>query len=232
MFSATFPDEIQRLAGQFLNDYVMVAIGIVGGACEDVEQIVLEVKKFQKRNQLLKIFDEEDPSGTLVFVETKYMADFLATFMSESKHPTTSIHGDRMQRQREEALADFKANRMKILIGTSVAARGLDIKNVRHVINFDLPKQIDDYVHRIGRTGRVGNKGKATSFYDPEQDYGLAPDLIKILKDAKQEVPEFLGTGGEGSGGGGFGNQFGARDVRRGDSRQDPPAAQEPEDEW
>lgn len=91
-----------------------------------------------------------------------------ATLMSESSHPTTSIHGDRLQSQREQALRDFKDNKMKILIATSVAARGLDIPNVRHVINYDLPKEIDDYVHRIGRTGRVGNKGKSTSFYDEE----------------------------------------------------------------
>lgn len=229
MFSATFPDEIQRLAGQFLNDYILAAIGIVGSASSDVTQVVLEVKKFQKRNQLRTIV-EEDSEGTLVFVETKQMTDFLATFLSESKQPTTSIHGDRTQSQREEALRDFKSGKMNILVATSVAARGLDIKNVRHVINFDLPKSIDDYVHRIGRTGRVGNKGKATSFYDPEFDASLASDLIKILTDANQEVPEFLGSGGGGGGGGG-GSQFGARDVRR-NANNSAPAVQEPEEEW
>lgn len=104
---------------------------------------------------------------TLVFVETKRNADFLATFLSNEGLPTTSIHGDRLQREREEALADFKSGRMSILVATAVAARGLDIKGVAHVVNYDLPKGIDEYVHRIGRTGRVGNVGKATSFYDP-----------------------------------------------------------------
>lgn len=141
-------------AGNFLNDYIFVTIGIIGGACTDVQQVILDVKKYEKRDKLIKILDESDPTGTIVFVETKRDADFLASFLSETTHPTTSIHGDREQRQREEALADFKCGRMKILIATSVAARGLDIKNVNHVINYNLPKQIDDYVHRIGRTGK------------------------------------------------------------------------------
>lgn len=156
MFSATFPKEIQVAAGRFLNDYIFLAIGVVGGACTDVQQEILSVKKYDKRNKLLEILNRsEDPTGTMVFVETKRDADFLASFLSETTHPTTSIHGDREQRQREEALADFKSGKMKILIATSVAARGLDIKNVRHVINYNLPKGIDDYVHRIGRTGKL-----------------------------------------------------------------------------
>lgn len=170
MFSATFPDEIQALASKFLNpNYIFVSVGVIGGACSDVTQNIFEVTKYTKRDKLMEILNTEDPSGTIVFVETKRQADFLASFLSESEHPTTSIHGDRIQRQREEALDDFKCNKMKVLIATSVAARGLDIKNVRHVINYDMPKDIDEYVHRIGRTGRLGNEGKATSFFDPEQ---------------------------------------------------------------
>lgn len=167
MFSATFPEEIQSAAGKFLNNYVFVTVGIVGGACSDVEQIFLEVKKFDKRKTLNQILDKEDPSGTIVFVETKRDADFLASFLSETTHPTTSIHGDREQRQREEALADFKSKRMKVLIATSVAARGLDIKNVAHVINYNLPKSIDEYVHRIGRTGNY----LLTKFLCEHSDY-------------------------------------------------------------
>lgn len=125
MFSATFPEEIQRLAGKYLHEYIFLTIGIVGGACQDVEQKVYAVGKFEKRNKLMELLNAEDPIGTMVFVETKRTADFLASFLSESEHPTTSIHGDRTQRQREEALADFKAGRMKVIIATSVAARGL-----------------------------------------------------------------------------------------------------------
>lgn len=125
MFSATFPEEIQRLAGKYLREYLFVTIGIVGGACSDVDQVIHECSRFEKRNKLMEILNAEDPKGTMVFVETKRNADFLASFLSESKQKSTSIHGDRLQRQREEALGDFKRGTMKILIATSVAARGL-----------------------------------------------------------------------------------------------------------
>ncbi|XP_058818928.1 ATP-dependent RNA helicase vasa-like [Topomyia yanbarensis] len=235
MFSATFPGEIQELAGQFLNNYIFVAVGIVGGASADVEQTVYNVTKFQKRKKLHEILEMADPKGTLVFVETKRTADYLASLLSETTFPTTSIHGDRLQREREDALRDFKSGAMYILIATSVAARGLDIKNVLHVINYDLPKSIDDYVHRIGRTGRVGNKGRATSFYDPENDSPIAPGLVKILTQAGQEVPDFLqGISGNGSFGGA--SQFGGRDIRARNtegSRVDAiPNQLEPEESW
>lgn len=153
-------------------------------------------------------------------METKRGADFLASLLSETEFPTTSIHGDRLQRQREEALADFKSGKMKVLIATSVAARGLDIKNVNHVVNYDMPTSIDEYVHRIGRTGRVGNNGRATSFFDPENDTAIAGELVKILDGAGQEVPEFLQNYSSGCGGGGGdysgGSRFGGRDVRKG----------------
>ncbi|KAH8283533.1 hypothetical protein KR018_005038, partial [Drosophila ironensis] len=193
MFSATFPEEIQRLAGEFLKDYVFVTVGVVGGACSDVKQTVYEVNKFNKRVKLMVSSSQRFSSdGVIVFVETKRGADFLASFLSETEFPTTSIHGDRLQSQRETALRDFKTGRMKVLIATSVAARGLDIKNVKHVINFDMPSSIADYVHRIGRTGRVGNNGKATSFFDPDTDNPIAVDLINTLEGSGQEVPSFL----------------------------------------
>lgn len=125
MFSATFPNEIQRLAGKYLHEYIFITIGVVGGASSDVQQNVFQVSKFEKRKKLMEILNADDPRGTMVFVETKRTADFLASFLSESEHPTTSIHGDRKQQQREEALSDFKKGKMKVLIATSVAARGL-----------------------------------------------------------------------------------------------------------
>ena len=161
---------------------------------------------------------QENAEGTIVFVETKRGADFLASLLSETDIPTTSIHGDRLQRQREMALADFKSGKMKVLIATSVAARGLDIKNVNHVVNYDMPTSIDEYVHRIGRTGRVGNNGRATSFFDPDGDAGIATDLVNILEGAGQQVPDFLKnySSGGGGGGSGYGSRFGGRDVRKG----------------
>jgi len=216
MFSATFPDTVQHMALDFLQDYLFLTIGIVGGASKDVTQTVFEVEKFSKREKLLELLKEVGTEKTLVFVETKRNADFLASALSSEGFPTTSIHGDRLQRERETALSDFKNGTCPVLVATAVAARGLDIKGVAHVVNYDMPKDIDEYVHRIGRTGRVGNTGKATTFFDPGNDSGVAGDLTKILSDAGQEVPDFLGSDMSGgdftSGGGGFGGS----DIRKG----------------
>ncbi|XP_027851173.2 ATP-dependent RNA helicase vasa-like [Aphis gossypii] len=199
MFSATFASEIQHMATTYLKpDYIFVAVGEIGGACKDVVQTVMEVTKFKKKNTLLdEIKKMENCQGTIVFVERKKVADYTAAYLSELDYPTTSIHGAREQPEREQALRDFKTNKMKILVATAVAARGLDIKGVNYVVNFDLPKTIDEYVHRIGRTGRLGNAGKAISFFDPECDGLLAPELIRILKQADQEVPSFLNDASE-----------------------------------
>merc|ERR1712228_698641 len=192
MFSATFPDDIQQAAQEFLNDYLFLTVGLVGGACSDVEQTFYEVAKFDKREKLEELMQDanRDPKErTLVFVQTKRNADFLATYLSGEGLPTTSIHGDRLQREREEALYDFRVGTMPILVATAVAARGLDIPGVAHVINYDMPEDVDEYVHRIGRTGRVGNTGKASSFYDGDEDSGVAGDIVKILADGGQTVP-------------------------------------------
>lgn len=133
MFSATFPTEIQQLAGRMLTRYVFIAVGIVGGACTDVDQTVLPVRFVEKRHRLVQLLEQDDRDGadgqggggTMVFVATRRQADFLANYLSEILVMTTSIHGDRYQEQREQALNDFKAGRMRVLICTSVAARGL-----------------------------------------------------------------------------------------------------------
>ncbi|XP_058165082.1 probable ATP-dependent RNA helicase DDX4 isoform X2 [Dasypus novemcinctus] len=193
MFSATFPEEIQRLAGEFLkSSYLFVAVGQVGGACRDVQQTILQVGQYSKREKLVEILQNIGDERTMVFVETKKKADFIATFLCQEKISTTSIHGDREQREREQALGDFRCGKCPVLVATSVAARGLDIENVQHVINFDLPSTIDEYVHRIGRTGRCGNTGRAISFFDPDSDSHLAQPLVKVLSDAQQDVPAWL----------------------------------------
>lgn len=232
MFSATFPEDVQKLAAEFLSDkYLFLAIGMVGCANTDVEQTFIEVEKFGKRDKLKEILQDAGTDRTLVFVETKKNADFIAAYLSTEGFPTTSIHGARLQREREEALADFKRGKMPVLVATAVAARGLDIKDVKHVINYDMPQAIDDYVHRIGRTGRVGNKGKATSFFDPSTDGGLAADLVKILAQSETVVPDFLANAsGGGGGGGGFSGSsgFGGKDFRKDQGGGgDKPAADE-----
>ncbi|XP_061474096.1 probable ATP-dependent RNA helicase DDX4 isoform X2 [Rhineura floridana] len=228
MFSATFPEEIQRLAGEFLKaEYLFVVVGQVGGACSDVQQTILQVNQYDKREKLVEILNGTGDKRTMVFVETKKKADFIATFLCQENIATTSIHGDREQREREEALYCFRSGKCPVLVATSVAARGLDIENVQHVINFDLPSMIDEYVHRIGRTGRCGNIGKATSFFDPHSDSAIAQPLVKILADAQQEVPAWLEEIACSAGGMSFSNSRGSmfasvdsRKVYRGKENQ------------
>lgn len=218
MFSATFPEEIQRAAANFLNNYLFLQIGKLGSACSDVKQLILPVTQYDKREKLVSILnDVEKVEKTLIFVDKKQAADFLATYLSQSEFMATSVHGDRQQSQREEAVNDFKRGKMPILVATAVAARGLDIPHVSHVINYDLPKTIDEYVHRIGRTGRVGNVGKATSFYDDKVDRNLAADLIQTLSAVEQDVPAWLEEEGRKSypsGGGYRGGGRNHRDIR------------------
>ncbi|XP_017666789.1 PREDICTED: probable ATP-dependent RNA helicase DDX4 isoform X3 [Lepidothrix coronata] len=193
MFSATFPEEVQRLAGEFLKtDFLFVVVGHVGGACSDVQQNILQVSQYLKRDKLMEILRSTGNERTMVFVDTKKKADFIACFLCQENIPATSIHGDREQREREIALQDFRSGKCPVLVATSVAARGLDIESVQNVINFDLPSTIEEYVHRIGRTGRCGNTGKAVCFFDNDSDGHLAQSLIKVLSDAQQEVPLWL----------------------------------------
>ncbi|KAK1143134.1 DEAD-box ATP-dependent RNA helicase [Aspergillus melleus] len=224
MFSATFPRDIQMLARDFLKDYVFLSVGRVGSTSENITQKVEYVEDHDKRSVLLDILHTHGTSGlTLIFVETKRMADSLSDFLLNQRFPATAIHGDRTQRERERALEMFRSGRCPILVATAVAARGLDIPNVTHVINYDLPTDIDDYVHRIGRTGRAGNTGIATAFFN-RGNRGVVRDLIDLLKEAHQEVPSFLesiaregsGYGGRGGRGGGRGRGANAtRDMRR-----------------
>ncbi|XP_041858553.1 DEAD-box helicase 3 X-linked a isoform X2 [Melanotaenia boesemani] len=192
MFSATFPKEIQILARDFLEDYIFLAVGRVGSTSENITQKVVWVEETDKRSFLLDLLNATGKDSlTLVFVETKKGADALEDFLYREGYACTSIHGDRSQRDREEALHQFRSGRCPILVATAVAARGLDICNVKHVINFDLPSDIEEYVHRIGRTGRVGNLGLATSFFN-DKNSNITKDLLDILVEAKQEVPSWL----------------------------------------
>ncbi|GES77142.1 DEAD/DEAH box RNA helicase [Rhizophagus clarus] len=194
MFSATFPNPIRKLAADFLaENFFFLKVGRVGGTTSDITQKIMYVEDQNKRNSLVELLLKQPPSRTLIFVETKRGADSLDDFLYNQNFPTTSIHGDRNQREREDALIAFKTGKSPILIATAVAARGLDIKNVMHVINYDLCNEIDEYVHRIGRTARVGNKGLATTFYN-EKNSDIAPNLVKILLECGQEVPNFLQT--------------------------------------
>lgn len=220
MFSATFPKEIQRLASDFLNEYIFLAVGRVGSTTDFIQQRVEYCPEVQKRDVVLNLLNTI--SGlTLIFVETKRGADQLEAFLISQQYPATSIHGDRTQPEREDALRSFRSGMTPIMVATDVAARGLDIPNVTHVINFDLPNDIDDYVHRIGRTGRAGNSGLATALIN-EKNRNIVRDLTELLSEAGQEVPPFLSEmSRQVSSGGGQrrrnngGNRFGGRDYRK-----------------
>lgn len=223
MFSATFPKEIQMLARDFLDEYIFLAVGRVGSTSENITQKVVWVEELDKRSFLLDLLNATGKDSlTLVFVETKKGADALENFLFQEGYACTSIHGDRSQKDREEALHQFRSGKRPILVATAVAARGLDISNVKHVINFDLPSDIEEYVHRIGRTGRVGNLGLATSFFN-ERNLNITKDLLDLLVEAKQEVPSWLENMAyehhyKGSSRGRskrFSGGFGARDYRQ-----------------
>uniref|UniRef100_A0A6V7QQA6 RNA helicase n=1 Tax=Ananas comosus var. bracteatus TaxID=296719 RepID=A0A6V7QQA6_ANACO len=228
LFSATFPLEMQRLAADFLSNYVFLAVGRVGSSSALICQRVDYISDVEKGNHLRDLLYEQrarrvdnKQALTLVFVETKRGADFLEHWLSVNGLPATSIHGDKTQRERELALKSFKSGATPIMVATDIAARGLDIPHVAHVINFDLPKDIDNYVHRIGRTGRAGKSGLATAFFT-DSNQPLAKALAELMREAKQEVPDWLLQFADMSSYGrsrsrrpNSGGRFGGRDYRR-----------------
>ncbi|KAF5750641.1 DEAD-box ATP-dependent RNA helicase 11-like [Tripterygium wilfordii] len=227
LFSATFPKEIQRLASDFLSKYIFLAVGRVGSSTDLIVQRVEFVHESDKRSHLMDLLHAQKENGshgkqflTLVFVETKKGADSLEQWLCMNGFPATTIHGDRTQQEREMALRSFKSGRTPILVATDVAARGLDIPHVAHVVNFDLPNDIDDYVHRIGRTGRAGKSGLATAFFN-DSNLSLARPLADLMQEANQEVPEWLTRYASRASYGGGKNRrsgagrFGGRDFRR-----------------
>ncbi|CAO4362388.1 unnamed protein product [Caenorhabditis nigoni] len=217
MFSATFPDSVQEAAREFLRqDYSMITIDKIGAANKCVVQEFEQCDMSSKKDKLLELLGIDVDNytteknadvytkKTIVFVSRRVLADTLASILSSAQVPAITIHGAREQRERSEALRHFRNGNKPVLIATAVAERGLDIKGVDHVINYDMPDNIDDYIHRIGRTGRVGNAGRATSFI--EDGCSLIPDLLKVLADAEQNVPEWMLEAGGGSyGASGFG---------------------------
>lgn len=152
MYSATFPRAIRKLARDFLKpEYLFLKVGRVGGTTNLITQKVYWVEEEEKRERLKKLLLSQPPSRTLIFVETKRGADSLDQYLYDQSFPTTSIHGDRTQMEREDALIAFKNGTCPILVATAVAARGLDIRSVMHVVNYDMTNDLDEYIHRIGR---------------------------------------------------------------------------------
>lgn len=162
-FSATLDKQVETVMQQFVRDFVRIYVK-VGETAQSVTQEVLEVNATAKIDKLAEILQSSQVEKAIVFVRTKWGADKLAKTLHQHGLHVGAIHGDKRQNQRMRIMTDFKAGRMKALIATDVAARGLDIANLSHVINYDLPNTSDDYVHRIGRVGRAHNQGVAISF--------------------------------------------------------------------
>jgi ATP-dependent RNA helicase DDX3X len=194
MFSATFAGAMQKMAADFLADYLFITVGRVGACSETISQTLFYAEDGKGKTRALeKIYrDCAPPVGqlTVIFVETKRRADEIEVDLWNAGIRCCAIHGDRDQRQREIALDAFKSGENPVLVATDVAARGLDISNVGLVINYDMPNQMDDYVHRIGRTGRAGKRGVAIGFVNNRCRY--CNELADLLRQAKQEVPDWL----------------------------------------
>ncbi len=168
-FSATMPKEISTLAGQMLKNPVHVAVTPVATTVERVEQKVIFVETSRKRQVLADILRSSKMTRTLVFTRTKHGADRVTQHLEAAGQPAAAIHGDKSQPQRERALQMFKQGRIGVLVATDIAARGIDVDGVTHVVNFDLPNVPEAYVHRIGRTARAGHTGVAISFCDSSE---------------------------------------------------------------
>ena len=175
LFSATYSDEIKRLTDKLLHNPAMIEVARRNTAAEKVDQVVHPVGLKAKRVLLTQLIKEGDWRKVLVFTRTKHGANRLVTFLGKSAIEAAAIHGNKSQTARTRALADFKAGKIKILVATDIAARGLDIDKLPHVVNFDLPNVAEDYIHRIGRTGRAGCSGNAVSLVSADEQKLLRP---------------------------------------------------------
>jgi ATP-dependent RNA helicase DeaD len=169
LFSATMPLEIRRLADQYLYDPVTVRVKTATLTVETVEQFALEVRPREKADTLVEVLAAERPEQAIVFVRTKIRTEQLYRTLRDRGMNVKALHGDMTQGARDGVMISFKDGRLPLLVATDVAARGLDISGVSHVINYDIPTSPDVYIHRIGRTGRVGRSGRAITFFEPQQ---------------------------------------------------------------
>jgi ATP-dependent RNA helicase RhlE len=187
LFSATFSDEIKKLADAMLRAPQLIEVARRNMVSETITHRVHPVSSDRKRYLLLELLNKSELSQVLVFVGTKFGASRLAVWLERQGVKADAIHGDKSQQQRTEALEAFKSGKARVLVATDVAARGLDIDDLPHVINYELPHVAEDYIHRIGRTGRAGKHGDATSLVAPEEKMRLA-DIEKLTKFKIEQV--------------------------------------------
>ncbi|KAJ3122870.1 hypothetical protein HK100_011807 [Physocladia obscura] len=191
LFSATMPKKIQNFAKSALVQPIVVNVGRAGSASLDVIQEIEYVKQEAKIVYLLECL-QKTPPPTIIFAENKNDVDDIYEYLLLKGIDTAAIHGGKTQEEREFAINAFKSGKADVLIATDVASKGLDFSQIQHVINYDMPKEIEDYVHRIGRTGRSGKTGVATTFINRNSSNQILLDLKHLLKEAKQKIPPFL----------------------------------------
>merc|ERR1719230_350656 len=207
MWSATWPTEVKRLARDICKeDPVHINVGSLDlRTAHTIRQYVEVVDERDKRGRLKRLLEKVmDGSKILIFAQTKRDGDDLTREMRTDGWPALCIHGDKKQEEREWVLKEFKSGKSPILIATDVASRGLDVKDIKYVINYDFPSQIEDYIHRVGRTGRAGATGSSYTFFTKDK-FRHARELIDVLREASQPVPSELERLADDSGGGGGG---------------------------
>ncbi|MFU8805345.1 MAG: DEAD/DEAH box helicase [Bradymonadaceae bacterium] len=180
LFSATMPPEVAKLARTFINDPVRIDVAPESTTVEAIEQEVMFVDKSDKTRLLIDLLVDRDVGQAIVFTRTKHGANRLCQRLDKSGFSAVAIHGNKSQNARTRALDGFRDGKIKILVATDLASRGLDVEDVTHVFNFDLPNEPESYVHRIGRTGRAGRSGASISFCD-ESEGGYLRDIEKII---------------------------------------------------
>jgi len=169
LFSATLSEDVTSIVGRMLHDPAYVEIAARGTTAEGIEQAVMPVEQSQKPELLAGVLQRRGADRVLVFTRTKSRADMLETILTRMGIKVGVMHADRAQKARQKALEDFRAGKMEVLIATDIVARGIDISDISHVINYDVPENPEDYVHRIGRTGRAGASGYALTFVGPDE---------------------------------------------------------------
>jgi ATP-dependent RNA helicase RhlE len=192
LFSATFSDDIRELAKRIVNDPVEISVNPKNSTAKRVEQVLIPVDKTNKNALLSHLIESNNWQQVLVFCRTKHGADRLAKHLNKKNITASAIHGNKSQGARTRALADFKAGEIRVLAATDIAARGIDISELPQIVNFDLPNVAEDYVHRIGRTGRAGAAGHAYSFATVEDKKPIS-DIQSLISQVipQQIIPGF-----------------------------------------
>mmetsp|Transcript_27371 Transcript_27371/g.57439 ORF Transcript_27371/g.57439 Transcript_27371/m.57439 type:complete len:547 (+) Transcript_27371:130-1770(+) len=201
-FTATWPKAVRKVASKFMRSKEETAEIFIGEGTADgelvankaIKQTFIEAQDDVKDKELYNFLCSLDfeTASVVIFANTKRRVDFVAKLFWQEGFSTCAVHGDKQQHERDASLRKFVSRECSILVATDVAARGLDIKGVTHVVNFDMARDCDSYIHRIGRTGRAGEVGEAITFWNPDYDKPCSPALVKIARDAGQEVPAFL----------------------------------------